>query len=354
MVSSNTKRSRGSDFDDETLAKLGRTTPPKAPTPFFTLTPDSSDEANPFFASVTPPTPPRRPLLGSGQPSPKSPGGLAARRAAAGKLPNKALVSLQQMRFEAHDAGMGLGVGPGSPGFDGMEGIAPVSPGAGAGMTFRLALGLTDGKDVEPKASPSDESENLHWGTTSSSLDSPSLLRQSSTSSAKGKRRAYNRSPPSPNPASSEAVKIPPTLRGSKILDKLNLSSPPSLTSPLHRDRPAYAASPPSPLIIRTSAFNHSNTGPLTPLTPSHVPGAPILSGGGGFDWFSYSMPDSPNCPSAPIRSVFLESGISPRQPFFLPTPPSDAGRPSPRSFMQLPGSPLGERRANPFFPSSP
>ena len=215
-----------------------------------------------------------------------------------------------------------------------------------SGMAFRLALGLTDGKDVIE--SEVEDPENIYAAVSTSTLASPSLLRQGSGSSFK--RRPYSRSPPSPGLLGAEAVKIPPTLRGSKILEKLNLSSPPTLTSPLSMSRGERAA-PPSPLLIRTSAFAYSNTGPLTPLTPSHVPGAPSLGGGsGGFDWCTFSTPDSPNCPIAPQRSVFLESNISPRQPFFLPTPPSDAGR-SPyhtHTHPQPGGSPLAERR--PFF----
>ncbi|KAL8292550.1 hypothetical protein RQP46_001162 [Phenoliferia psychrophenolica] len=261
-IASASKRLRGSDFDDETLLRLGeiQSTPPKSSPSAVHHTPITI----PFFADVTPPTPPRRPTLSTrNSASPDSPGGVAARRAAAGKLPNKALASLQQMRFEAHDAGMGLGVGPGSPGFgpaspgpvEGMEGLSP-----GPGMTFRIALGLTNGKDVEGASSPVEEGENVY--TNASTLASPTLLRQSSTSS--NKRRPF-----SPSQA-GEGVKIPPTLRGSKILDKLNLSSPPTLTSPLSMHRPERAA-PPSPLILRTSAFTYSTTGPLTPLTPSHA-----------------------------------------------------------------------------------
>lgn len=307
---------------------------------FFILTPDSLHEAKPLFGDVTPPNPPRRPLLGSSQSAPAD-GGVAARRAAAGKLSANALVHLQKMSFEALDAGMGLGVVPGSPGFEGMEGVvAPVdgvSPGAAAGMSLRLALGLSDGKDLEPNPY---ETENFYSAPNSPSLVSPSLRQWSMSSLAKSKWRPYSRTPPSPSPTSPsfDPIKIPLTLRGSKNLDKLNLSPRP-WTSPLHRGERTTSSSPapPSPLIFRTSALN---TIPLPPLTPSHIPGAPSLSGAsGGFDWFSYSTPDSPNCPSPPIRSVFHEGGgITPRQAFFHPTHPVDPVHPSTqRSFsMQL------------------
>ncbi|KAK4705577.1 hypothetical protein P7C70_g619, partial [Phenoliferia sp. Uapishka_3] len=333
------KRQRGSDFDDETLLRLAHSTPPK-------VSPVGFGTGVAFFADVTPPTPPRRPSYPSNNSSPESPtvAGLAARRAASGKLPNKALVSLQQMSFDASGADMGLGVGPGSPGFEGcMEGVSP-----GPGMTFRIALGLSNGKDVDTP-SPSDDSENVFGASSTTNLASPSLLRYPSSSSSKRRSTSSCRTPPSPGFLASEPVKIPPTLRGSKILEKLNLSSPPMLTSPLsvaRGDRPA----PPSPLILRSSAFTFSNTGPLTPLTPSHIPGAPNLNGGAGFDWFSYSMPDSPNTPAPlPQRFIAPDSGLSPRQAFFLPTPPSDSGR-SPRSASNhLVGSPLS-RRPDPLF----
>ncbi|KAM0755594.1 hypothetical protein T439DRAFT_320294 [Meredithblackwellia eburnea MCA 4105] len=352
VVVQNSKRSRGSDFDDETLVKLQsreHSTPPKAPIAVF-ITPDasSSEPKVPFLANITPPTPPRRPVLTSNQSSGDSPGGVAARRAAAGKLPNKALISLQKMRFDAPSGGAGLNIGPGSPGYEAcLEGASPLP-----GMTFRLALGLDkNGKDASSATpSPVDETENIYATTPtgSNSLGAPTLIRTSSTSSNKRRNKGSPSSPGSIGSTSPEPVKIPPTLRGSKILEKLNLSSPPTLASPLSPGR----AGPPSPLIMRTSAFNFSNTGPLTPLTPSHLPGAPNLNSNSGFDWF---MPESPSTPLGPSKTaMYLETSISPRQPFFLPTPPSDAGpRPSQsRSHSQMASSPLGERRQslNPFF----
>lgn len=254
---------------------------------------------------------------------------------------------------------MGLGLGPGSAGFESLEGISPglprVSSGSpglqgGAGMAFRLALGLDGGKeedDLHSRDSREDD-ENSNWPSPPQSvLASPTLIRQTSLSN---RRRLLSLGPGAATPSSPEMVKIPPSLRGSKILDKLNLSASPQLSSP--RDRTTYANSPPSPVIIRSSAFSYINTGPLTPLTPSHIPGAPLLSSGGStFEWCSYSQPDSPTCPVAPIRSVFLEDDVSPRQPFFLPTPPSESVRPS-LSRSPIPGSPLADRSrlSDPFF----
>ncbi|KAI5480866.1 hypothetical protein MNV49_006675 [Pseudohyphozyma bogoriensis] len=315
------KRARGSDFDDETLARASRTmsTPPKTAPATFVVTPEPATDAVPSTAFVTPPS----------------------------KLPNKALLSLHKMRFEANDGGAGLGVGPGSPGFENMEGISP-----GPGKTFRLALGLDKDGGV---SSPGEENDSSYATTPTGgaySLASPGVLRDSSIA----RRRAQGaRSPATELPGQSDSVKIPPTLRGSKILDKLNLSTPPALTSPLSSS-PRDNRAPPSPLIARTSAFTFSNTGPLTPLTPSHLPGAPNLNGTTGFDWSSYAIPDSPSTPAATARSLFLESSISPRQPFFLPTPPSDGSHSRPplmRSQSQLVSSPLAreeQKGVNPFF----
>ncbi|KWU46713.1 hypothetical protein RHOSPDRAFT_31529 [Rhodotorula sp. JG-1b] len=62
-------------------------------------------------------------------------------------------------------------------------------------------------------------------------------------------------------------------------------------------------SAPPSPLVMRSSAFGSDLLRPRTPLTPSHVPGAPTLGAGGStFEWFSFSPPASPISPV--IRSV--------------------------------------------------
>lgn len=54
-------------------------------------------------------------------------------------------------------------------------------------------------------------------------------------------------------------------------------------------------SAPPSPLVMRSSAFGSDLLRPRTPLTPSHVPGAPTLGAGGStFEWFSFSPPASP------------------------------------------------------------
>lgn len=331
------------DHDTATPTKV-------APMAFF-ITPDHSSDLPSPVAEIDSPS---RPSLGRQN---TSESGLAARRAASGKLPNKALLSLQQMRFESH-ATTGLGVGPGSAGFEGMEGISPGLP-SGPGFAFRTALGLSDvekGKDAVSSRPSTPTGENRASSPTT--LGSPSLLRSPSSR----RRSPLPRSPGAtfnsdPFATTAADVKIPPSLRGSKILDKLNLSSN-SLHSPLSptRERPAPYPAPPSPL-IRTSAFTYSNTGPLTPLTPSHVPGAPTLAGGGSFDWFAYSMPDSPGCPTPP--SLPADKGPLPPSPtktgFFLPTPTSAGDR---LGRHPLPASPLGTGRfasgtTNPFFSST-
>lgn len=324
-------------------------TPPTkiAPIPFFFAPAESADLPPPLVAIAEP----TRPSLARQNTSPES--GLAARRAASGKLPNKALLSLQQMRFETSNSATGLGVGPGSAGFEGMEGISPgFQP--GAGMSLRLALGLGhDEKEGGKEAGSSSRPTTPTGENSPTMLGSPSLLR----SPSHRRRSPLPRSPGASfvaDPFASPEVKIPPSLRGSKILDKLNLSSS-TLNSPLSptRERPSPYPAPPSPL-IRTSAFTYSNTGPLTPLTPSHIPGAPALGGGSSFDWFSYSMPDSPGCPTPPtsVKGAYSSDNLSPtKQAFFLPTPSSGGER----QRHTLPASPLGAGRfasesTNPFF----
>ena len=227
------------------------------------------------------------------------------------------------MRFEGsnRDAGTnvnGLGVGPGSAGFAGMESTGFDSNDAtNPGMLFRLALGL-EGKGASP-VSPGG-TENTSPTTKSTSTLRHPLSPSPTTSSRK---RLMSLTGPG-SPLLSPEVKIPPSLRGSKLLDKLNLSSPPSFS------QSRSIASPPSPLILRSSAFLHySNTGPLTPLTPSHIPPAPRLdSGSSTFEWNSYSLP-SPSCPDRPLKAIFTSStDISPARDFFstLPTPPAQKG----------------------------
>ncbi|GAA6049519.1 hypothetical protein JCM3770_000827 [Rhodotorula araucariae] len=264
------------------------------------------------------------PIFGSQRPS-----SLAARRAASGKLPNKALVGLQEMRFEASgDAGMGLGVGPGSAGFEGIEGVSPGGP----GVTFRLQMGLDD--DGAKGGSSSRPSSPL---ASSLSLGSENI--------AVDGTRALRRSP------SHLVLKIPRGFGSS--------SSP--LPSP-------SGAAPPSPLVSRSSAFALSNTGPRTPLTPSHLPPAPALgAGGAAFEWHSYSFPDSPGCPAPPPGVPVAErtcyfSDLDPSSPSqqtaYLPTPGSEKGR-TPYGLHRghIPASPLGQGRFasspagnNPFF----
>ncbi|ORY69299.1 hypothetical protein BCR35DRAFT_308102 [Leucosporidium creatinivorum] len=330
-------------------------TPPQSPNPRVHVTPPSNyhslqDEPADLPPPVAEIAAPIHPGLARQNTSPES--GLAARRAASGKLPNKALLSLQQMRFETSNSATGLGVGPGSAGFEGMEGISPGFQTA-AGMNLRLALGLGHDDKEGSKDAGSSRPTTPTGENSPSMLGSPSLLRSPSNR----RRSPLPRSPGASfvtDPFASPEVKIPPSLRGSKILDKLNLS-PSTLNSPLSPtpERPSPYPAPPSPL-IRTSAFTYSNTGPLTPLTPSHVPGAPTLGGGSSFDWFSYSMPDSPGCPTPPtsVKGAYTSDNLSPtKQAFFLPTP-SPSGD---RQRHPLPASPLGAGRfasgsTNPFF----
>ncbi|GAA5995196.1 uncharacterized protein JCM10292_004593 [Rhodotorula paludigena] len=299
-------------------------TPTSTPMPFGT--PLARPQAT-FYADPGPPTPsgiklnldpttPTDPLEPAARPS------LAARRAASGKLPNKALLGLQQMRFESsRDAGMGLGVGPGSAGFEGMEGVSPGGP----GMHYRMQMGLDDGKDgrgsrsTSPLPSPGVENIAVHG-------------------------RSVRKSP------SSLVLKIP----------RFGSS-----TSPL--PSPTGDRAPPSPHIMRSSAFSFTNTGPRTPLTPSHLPPAPALgSGGPAFEWFSYSMPDSPGCPVPPEGVPVAEktcyfSDLRPSSPSqqtaYLPTPGSERSRTPFASHgrQPIPASPLGQGRfaatsSNPFF----
>ena len=320
-------------------------TPTAKPSPLlFFLPPSPSSELPPPITDIKAAP---RPPMGRKTTSESS---LAARRAASGKLPNKALISLQQMRFESPHASLGLGVGPGSAGFEGMEGISPgLQTNSSTALRAALGLGFDDAKEAKSSSRPSTPTDE---NSGSPRLGSPSVLRSPSR-----RRSPLPRSPGSTlrdDPFStSPEVKIPPSLRGSKILDKLNLS-PQTLNSPLSptRERPNAYVAPPSPL-IRTSAFSYSNTGPLTPLTPSHVPGAPTLSGGGQFDWFSYSMPDSPGCPLPPQKIEFANEAVS-KQGYFLHTPSSASDRRY-GNHHPLPASPLGTGRfgssnSNPFF----
>ncbi|GAA5919188.1 hypothetical protein JCM1841_002493 [Sporobolomyces salmonicolor] len=287
-------------------------------------------------------------------------GSLASRRAASGKLPNKALLSLQQMRFESsRDAGMGLGVGPGSAGFEGMEGVSPSM----SGMNFRLAMGLDDNKSgTKSKSSsplPSPGIENIALDLSFPLLSSPTQLRRSASTSS----RKMPLSPGGFPSSASEGLKL--SLRTSKAFSDKHNPAPhsPQLSSVSSAPRNA----PPSPLILRSSAFTY-NTGPLTPLTPSHIPGAPSLGGGGAsFDWFAYSMPDSPACPVPPHDLQPAEqtcyfsdpAGSSPGPQHYLPTPGSENGSHRSSAYglrhQPLSASPLGQGRfatsaTNPFF----
>ncbi|GAA6064348.1 hypothetical protein JCM10212_004674 [Sporobolomyces blumeae] len=277
---------------------------PRPGTPFFPST---------FSTTVSysdiPPTPPAVrlafPSLPSARDLPARGETLAARRAAAGKLPNKALLSLQQMRFEASDdAGMGLGVGPGSAGIDGMEGISPAGAHPPPGFAFQLAMAFdsdSDGTVEREDRFGSGRKRSKSPLLAAPGVENVAMRRSSSTGCL---RRSRSRSP----------------LRSSIRPQSMHLDAPGSPRA----SAPASPRCPSSPVVKRSSAFSYSTTGPLTPLTPSHVPGAPSLGGSSSsFEWFSYAAPDSPcSRPDSPARAGFDRS-----YPPTLPlTPTSDSG----------------------------
>lgn len=261
---------------------------------------------------------------------------LAERRASAGKLPNKALLSLMQMKFEASDdAGMGLGVGPSSAGFDGMEdaGLAQ------AGKVFQLAMS-SDKRDE-------DTHEKQRETVTSPLLAAPGIENEGG--------RTLRRSGSTGS------------LRPNRSRSPLRSTRPYSFHATDSPSRSPSSPCPASPLVKRSSAFASTNTGPLTPLTPSHIPGAPSLSNSSSaFEWFSYSIPDSPGFPLRPVSPAppqFDSSSLT------LPlTPTSDSGSITPtgrthfssHKSSKIPSSPLGRGRfseeqtklpsSNPFF----
>ncbi|GAA6038997.1 hypothetical protein JCM8097_000147 [Rhodosporidiobolus ruineniae] len=335
---------RALDFaaDDEDHPMMGHLHP-KEPasgrdTPIALATPVAAPELAFFGGAVTPVTPP------DFQPQPFRPGNLAQRRAISGSLPNKALLSLQQMRFESSkEAGMGLGVGPPSSGLE-------LSPG-GPGFTFRAAMGLDGEEKGSTSPLPSPGVENI-------ALDSPTLLGSPAQLRRSPQSGKMPRSPGTPNLGSTSSA-FKPSLRNANL--RINLGGLSPATSPL----PSPNGAPPSPL-VRTSAFHFSNTGPRTPLTPSHLPGAPALgAGGGSFEWHAYSFPDSPGCPvpppGVPVASDYF-SDLAPVSPSssngtYLPTPGSERGGRTPFGMHRPPmaASPLGQGRfassaANPFF----
>lgn len=380
------KRRRSPDPTQEFKSSLAKVTPTKSTSASSSTSSScsSSSSKTPDILTRSPyTTPPHLPST-SPKSSPESPN-LLLRRAAT--LPNKTLVILQQMRFnENHLIGAGLQIGPGSAGFEGLEGLSPMGleglssiPTGQAGYAFRMALGLEgsklEGKATTPPFNPQNDLENIstsdsNGALSSSILSSPNFFRSPSSNN---RRRLLGLNTSTSN---SDLVKIPPSLRGnSRILDTLNLSpQSPNLSSPrlTRRDQTSNAAfeSPTSSPVSRSSAFNYFNQPPLTPLTPSHIPGAPILgSSNSGFEWNAYSQLDSPGCPLPPnSRSIFEQgSDISPRQPFFLPSSFSsnhslsaaggNDGFNRSTSTVGLfgrginPGSPLKERSVgNPFF----
>lgn len=295
--------------------------------------------------SDIPPTPPAVKVAFPSLPSPPITPveTLAERRASAGKLPNKALLSLLKMKFEAsEEAGMGLGVGPGSAGFDGMEGVSPGQ----SGKIFQLAMGMdtTNQNDASPS--------NSYRVPKSPLLAAPGLendgrrsLRR--TGSAGNLRPSRSRSPlRSTRPYSFHSTASP----------TLSSSSP---------------TCPASPLVKRSSAYSSSANGPLTPLTPltpSHIPGAPALgNGSSAFEWFSYSTPDSPGVPIIPASQAIPQFDRFTTLQTLPLTPTSDSGSVTPtgrtrytsKPASRIPSSPLGRGRfdeesstskSNPFF----
>ncbi|GAA5922275.1 uncharacterized protein JCM15063_003242 [Sporobolomyces koalae] len=317
-----------SHLDDVLVDPLCTTS---APLPLSIRPPVSSI---PSYSDI-PSTPPAVRLAFPSLPShPEQPvESLAERRASAGKLSNTALLSLQQMRFEASgDAGMGLGVGAGTPESVDYGGSSDNQP----GIIFQLAMSSED----------SNASETTSSARRSSLLAAPDL-----SSDGRTHRRCAS-------------------------TDSLNSLKPRS-RSPLRTGRPVSfhstsASSPPhspatsrpaSPLVKRTSAFVASYAGPLTPLTPSHVPGAPSIgSDSSAFNWSSYSVPESPTTPYKIPQ--FEQFGFKAGMPL---TPSSDAGSITPTgrqkhshgpSLSKLPPSPLGRgifgesasAVSNPFF----
>ncbi|KAK4057613.1 hypothetical protein OIO90_001259 [Microbotryomycetes sp. JL221] len=323
-------------FDDEATEEVLLKDPHATPTkiqlqriPFFT----GENVSTPRLVNNTEPSSPSMPALNGTAPrraSASDEGGLAARRAASGKLPNKALLSLQKMTFETPNASLGLGVGPGSAGFDVMD----LSPGfePQSNMAYRLTLEPDTAMDAW---SPVLGSENK--------LDSPAGV---PWTSAKLRR--------SPMPRSPGVVPLNDyfVLRSPRTQDRnLAGSASPQLGSPRQR------SSPYSSPVMRSSAFM-TNTGVLTPLTPSHLPPAPAIGGGPPvFDYFTYACPESP-----------MPSDASSRSSYFLPTPGSESnlgigsnssnhpvGNLKSTQARRLPASPLGggsfvPQSANAFF----
>ncbi|GAA5947110.1 hypothetical protein JCM3765_002162 [Sporobolomyces pararoseus] len=311
---------------------------------------------SPFLQSLpsysdVPPTPPAVKLAFPSLPSKTTPPPvtetLAERRASLGKLSNKALLSLQQMRFESsEDAGMGLGVGPPSAGLEGSEGEGGPSPGKQIGKTFQLAMGFDNELEPDYSAPP------------------PLVIPKSPLLAAPGIENDGRQLQRSRSTGSLRRTRSHSSIRST--------TRPYSVHSP---SSPSSPRAPLSPMVQRSSAFVSANNGPLTPLTPSHVPGAPALgnSGSSAFEYFSFSAPESPVSPSFPPNQQKLPHFDQfASQPALPLTPTSDSGSITPTgsthrivshqratSRSRLPTSPLGRGRfdegsdstdSNPFF----
>ncbi|GAA5835971.1 hypothetical protein JCM3766R1_005114 [Sporobolomyces carnicolor] len=231
---------------------------------------------------------------------------LAERRASLGKLSNRALLSLQQMRFESSDdAGMGLGVGPPSAGLpdEGLsldtQPVEAISPGTKFQLALRIDHDQDSGRKSPSPASPLPKSPLLAAPGIENYDGATGLRRSRSTGSLRQGRRARSRS----------------------------ANRPYSIHSPTTSPAPSSPRAPVSPVIKRSSAFATSTAnGPLTPLTPSHVPGAPSLgnNGGSAFEYFSFSAPESPVSPSFPPSGP---AAAHVKLDYQLPlTPTSDSG----------------------------
>lgn len=307
--------------------------------PSLPLSISISRPRSPFLPSLPsysdiPPTPPAVKTAFPSLPSTTAPPTetLAERRASLGKLSNRALLSLQMMRLEASDdAGMGLGVGPPSAGYEGSERI---SPGQQPGKQFQLAMGIENAPGPDhtvPLVAPR----------------SPLLAAYGVDAGSRPLQRSRSTG----------------SLRSPRTRSAAQTNRPNSFYSPSSPGLAPDSPFPASPIVKRSSAFVTSNNGPLTPLTPSHIPGAPSLgAGSSAFEWFSYSAPESPVSPSFPATSQ--QKFIS--QPVQLPlTPTSESGSITPTGSGskyrggKIPASPLGRDRfseeststnSNPFF----
>ncbi|SGY34527.1 BQ5605_C002g01647 [Microbotryum silenes-dioicae] len=323
-------------------------------------TPEYSTFKKPSLLEVTPSTPPRGQAecpsdgdsLSSISPTKYSPG-LATRRAQKGKLSTRALLSLQKMRFESPpEAGPGLGVGPGSAGFDSL-GRTPSprleelsSAGSGAGMVFRLALGLGQERNSITPTQAAFGLTPIDVPRTPSLLASSTRLRHQRSWDSSTRDAPWPLADTLPN-LSCSPTNISPALRPLRFSSPLLSASPRDRQQGFSPPSTPQLGGPASPSLSRTSAFASAfNHGPLAPLTPSHVPGAPLLTSGSQFDWHSYAVPDSPvGAPTQGNVSPLSYSPVTLSRPYICATPPLSTDRPTfgsrPKSLYMIQSSPL-------------